>query len=279
MRMVRFAHWRSCCAAVLARSASARHTLGNWWNCSATLDTSSPPPTTARRAWTRSAEDLTAALRLLTMCHAAALRVDQYKVVAGRGRHSRAHGSTRRRRDCRNCASGVTPGAPATPAAVVVMGGALRERPRTGSADTCRPWPCRHRRAGCRGTCAVQTHRSLRVMSSRCSARVIASRTGGRHNGATSPELLQWLSTLVGAAPPPARGAAAPHGPRERVVYDTTNKLSLNPVDAQRRRSARGRGASSTGEGGRQAIESLTSRRCWHWPRRRDWRGCRSTIA
>ena len=101
-----------------------------------------------------SAEDLTAALRLLTMCHAAALHVDQYKVVLVA-------------EDTAAPAALLVAGTPAgtAPRALRRCAGhagcgrrgrwALRERARAGSADTSHSWPCRQRRAGRRGACAV----------------------------------------------------------------------------------------------------------------------------
>ena len=225
-QMLQFVHWPWCYVAVLARSASARHTSGNWSNCSATPGTSSPPPTTARRAWTRSAEDLTAALRLLTMCHAAALRVDQYKVVLV-AEDTAAPTALLVAARLQELRLGRFAGAPATPAAVVVIGGRFVNAPAPavptrvihGLADTDVP--------------VAEAHALCKRTKAPCDVVEVLGASHRVENWWPSqwgykPELLQWLSALVGTAPSPARGAASATGLRKRVVYDATNKLSLD---------------------------------------------------
>ena len=73
-------------------------------------------------------EDLTAALRLLTMCHAATLHVDQYKVVLV-AEDSAAPAALQLAARLQELRLGRFAGAPATPAAVVVIGGRFANAP------------------------------------------------------------------------------------------------------------------------------------------------------
>jgi acetyl esterase len=171
-------------------------------------------------------EDLTAALRLLTMCHAATLHVDQYKLVivaedtavppalvlAGRLQELRL---------------GRFAGAPATPAALVAIGGRFATAPDPavptrvvhGAADT--EVPISEARALC-----------ARARSS-CNVVDVAGASHRVENWWPSQwgykrELVQWLSTLVGPVPSLARAAASTSALRKRVVFDAANNLALD---------------------------------------------------
>ena len=170
-------------------------------------------------------EDLTAALRLLTMCHAATLHVDQYKtvLVAEDGAAPAALQLAARLQELR---LGRFAGAPATPAAVVVIGGRFTSAPVPavptrlvhGLADSDVPI------VEARTLCARATASCDVVDVAGASHRVEnwwPSQWGYKR------ELLQWLSTLVGSVPAPARGTSATGGLRKRVVYDAANTLSL----------------------------------------------------
>ena len=173
-----------------------------------------------------SAEDLTAALRLLTMCHAAALRVDQYKVVLV-AEDTAAPTALLVAARLQELRLGRFAGAPATPAAVVVIGGRFVNAPAPavptrvihGLADTDVP--------------VAEAHALCKRTKAPCDVVEVLGASHRAENWWPSQwgykaELLQWLSALVGTAPPPARGTASATGLRKRVVYDATNKLSLD---------------------------------------------------
>ena len=171
-------------------------------------------------------EDLTAALRLLTMCHAATLHVDQYKTVL-LAEDSAVPVVLQLAARLQELRLGRFAGAPATPAAVVAIGGrftnasapAVPTRVVHGLADSDVPI------AEARTLCTRATARCDVVEVAGASHRVEnwwPSQWGYKR------ELVQWLSTHVGAAPAPARATAASDGLRKRVVFDAANKLSLD---------------------------------------------------
>ena len=171
-------------------------------------------------------EDLTAALRLLTMCHAATLHVDQYKVVLV-AEDSAAPAALLVAARLQELRLGRFAGAPATPAAVVVTGGRFANAPAPavptrvihGLADSDVP--------------IAEAHALCKRTKAACDVVEVAGASHRVENWWPSQwgykrELLQWLSTLVGAVPPPARGTASTDGLRKRVVYDAANTLSLD---------------------------------------------------
>lgn len=175
---------------------------------------------------TTAVEDLTAALRLLTMCHAATMHVDQYKTVLV-AEDSAAPVALQVAARLQELRLGRFAGAPATPAAVVVMGGRSADAPAPavptrvvhGLADTDVPV------AEVRALCTRATAACVVVDVAGASHRVEnwwPSQWGYKR------ELLQWLSALVGTVPSPTRGAARADGLRKRIVYDAANALSLD---------------------------------------------------
>ena len=131
-----------------------------------------------------SADDLTTALRLLTTCHAAALHVDRSKTVLV-AEDSAAPTALLAAARLKELRLGRSAGAPATPAAVVIVGGRFGNAPLPsvpthlihGLADS--EVPVAEAHALC--TRATETCDVIDVP-----ARAIESRTGGHHSGATS---------------------------------------------------------------------------------------------
>ena len=171
-------------------------------------------------------EDLTAALRLLTMCHGATLHVDQYKVVLV-AEDSAVPPALLLAARLHQLRLGRFAGAPATPVAVVAIGArvvnapvpAVPTRVVHGGADTDVPI------ADARALCTRA--------KSPCDVAEVPGASHRVENWWPSQwgykrELLQWLSTLVGPVSPAARGTASTHGLRKRIVYYAAYGLSLD---------------------------------------------------
>ena len=171
-------------------------------------------------------DDLTAALRLLTMCHAAALRVDQYKVVlvAEDSAAALAHRVAARLQELR---LGRFAGAPATPAAVVVIGGRFADVPAPavptrvihGLADS--EVPIAEAHALCKRTTTPCTVIGVDGASHR-------AENWWPSQWGYKADLLQWLTTHVGVVPPASRGPLSTSALRKRVIYDPAHNLSLD---------------------------------------------------
>ena len=173
-----------------------------------------------------SAEDLTAALRLLTMCQAATLHVDPSKVVLV-GEDSAAAVAIAVAGQLQKLRLGRFAGAPATPAAIIVVGGRFANAPAPSL-----PTRVVHGRADSEVP-ASEAHALCKRATSVCEVIEIADGSHRVENWWPSQwdykrELLQWLSTLIGAVPPAAHGTASTDGLRKRLVYDATNKLALD---------------------------------------------------
>jgi alpha-L-fucosidase 2 len=207
-------------------------TLGDAGYVVATTDYRSP-------SLDASAEDLTAALRLLTMCHAAALHVDPAKVVLV-AEDTAAPMALLVAARLKELRLGRHAGAPAPPTAVVVVGGRFTNAPAPvvptrvvhGGADSEVPVTeahalCRRGTGGCEvAEVAGASHRAENWWPSQWSYKAA---------------LLEWLAPHVGAVPAPARPAfaaeggpaSAGHAPgvgglRKRIVYDQAHGLSLD---------------------------------------------------
>jgi len=173
-----------------------------------------------------SAEDLTSALRMLTMCHAAALHVDQYKTVLV-AEDSAAPMALLVAARLLELRLGRFSGAPAAPAMVVVVGGRFTNAPAPavptwlvhGGADT--EVPVAEARALCaRATAACEvievpgaSHRPENWWPSQWGYKA---------------DLLKAVSANVGAVPAPARPAVSSSGLSKRVVFDAAHGLTLD---------------------------------------------------
>ena len=173
-----------------------------------------------------SATDLTAALRLLTMCHAAALHVDQYKVVLV-AEDSAAPVALLVAARLKELRLGRFAGAPATPAAVVIVGGRFVNAPAPavptrvihGAADTEVP--------------ATEAHALCRRSSGGCDVVEVAGASHRAENWWPSQwgykaGLLTSMAPLVGVVPAPARPPVMASGLRKRLVYDEAHHLALD---------------------------------------------------
>lgn len=173
-----------------------------------------------------AADDVTRALRMLTMCHAAALHVDQYKVVLI-AEDSAAPVALRVADRLLELRRGRFAGAPAAPAAVVVAGGrfAGASSPTVptivihGGADTEVPI------ADARALCASAKAPCQVSEVSGASHRVENWWPSQWHYKA---DLVRTLALHVGDVAPSARPAALGSGLRKRVVYDATTNLALD---------------------------------------------------
>ena len=173
-----------------------------------------------------AAEDVTAALRFLTMCHAAKLHVDQYRtvVVAEDTAAPVALTVAARLLELR---LGRSAAAPAAPAAVVIAGGRLADAPAPavptflvhGSADGEVPTAeaqalCRRARAACRVIDVPGgSHRVENWWPSQWEYKAGVLRELGAHVG----------SVAAAARPRPGRT-----GLRKRVVFDQAHGLALD---------------------------------------------------
>jgi alpha-L-fucosidase 2 len=175
-----------------------------------------------------SVSDLTAALRLLTMCHAAALRVDQYKVVLV-AEDSAAPMALLVAARLKHLRLGRFAGAPAAPAAVAIVGGRFNNAPPPevptrlvhGAADS--DVPAAEAQALCRRSSGGGACEVIEVAGASHRAENWWPSQWGYKTG-----LLTWLTTHVGNVAPPARAAAAASGLRKRVVYDAARGLALD---------------------------------------------------
>jgi acetyl esterase len=174
-----------------------------------------------------AAEDLTRALRMLTMCHAAGLRVDQYKVVLV-AEDSAAPMAMRVAARLLELRLGRFAGAPAPPAAVVVVGGRFTNAPAPavptvfvhGGADTEVP------AAEPKALCARATSACEVIDVSGASHRV---ENWWPSQWGYKAALLKIVAAHVGGAVPAAsRPVAMGSGMRKRVVYDATQGLTLD---------------------------------------------------
>ncbi len=214
-------------------------TFGNAGYVVATADYHSP-------SLDASAEDLTSALRMLTMCHAAALHVDQYKTVLV-AEDSAAPMALLVAARLLELRLGRSAGAPPAPASVVIVGGRFANAPAPavptrvvhGGADT--EVPIAEARALCgRATAPCE----------------VAEVPGASHRAENwwpsqwgyKSALLTAVATRVGTVPAPSRGTLASARPpsaagvptaspspasaggslRKRVVFDPANDSSLD---------------------------------------------------
>lgn len=173
------------------------------------------------------AEDLTGALGMLTMCHAAALHVDQHKVVLV-AEDSAATMATLVAARLLELRRGRSAGGPAAPAAVVVVGGRFTSAPATavptvlvhGGADT--EVPVANARAMCARTKAP------------CEVIEVAAASHRAENWWPSqwrykPALLEAVAAHIGGTvPAAARPVSLGSGLRKRVVYDAARGLTLD---------------------------------------------------
>lgn len=173
-----------------------------------------------------SVEDLTRALRMLTTCHAAALRVDQYKVVLI-AEDTAAPLALRIAARLRELRSGRFAGAPAAPAAVVVAGGRF-----AGAAAPAVPTIVVHGGADTEVPIA-----DARALCARATASCHVSEVSGASHRVENwwpsqwrykTDLVEALAPHVGDVEPSARPAAIGSGLRKRVVYDATTNLTLD---------------------------------------------------
>ncbi|BCS35729.2 hypothetical protein TBR22_A49630 [Luteitalea sp. TBR-22] len=173
-----------------------------------------------------AAEDLTAALRMLTTCHAAALHVDQYRTVLV-AEDSAAPVALRVAARLLELRLGRFAGAPAAPASVVIVGGrfagatlpAVPTRIVHGGADSEVPV------AEARTACAKATAACEVVEVPGASHRV---ENWWPSQWGYKAALIASLAPRVGLVPAAARAAARADGLRKRVVYDTAHGLSLD---------------------------------------------------
>ena len=199
-------------------------TLGDAGYVVATTDYRSP-------SLDASAEDLTSALRLLTMCHAAALHVDPAKVVlvAEDTAAPMALLVAARLKELRLARYA---GAPAPPTAVVVVGGRFTNAPAPVV-------PTRVVHGGDDSEVPVtEAHALCRRGTGGCEVVEVAGASHRAENWWPSQwpykaALLEWLTPHVGAGPARARpavagGAPAGGGLRKRIVYDQAHGLSLD---------------------------------------------------
>ena len=176
------------------------------------------------RAVPDGVDDLTAALRLLTMCHAAALHVDQYKVVlvAEDSAAVPAASVSARLRELRLGRFG---GAPAPPVATVLIGARTTAMPPLtqptvivhGSADTEVPI------AGIRTLCATAGPSCQVVEVEDASHRV---ENWWPSQWGYKSRLLAALAPLVGPIQPPAWPSTA--SLRKKVTFDAAHGLTLD---------------------------------------------------
>ncbi len=173
-----------------------------------------------------SAEDLTAALRMLTMCHAKALHVDPYKTVLV-AEDSAAPMALLVAARLLELRLGRFAGAPAAPASVVIVGGRFTDAPAPavptrivhGGADTEVPM------AEARALCARA--------SAACE---VVDVPGAGHRAENwwpsqwgyKQDLLRATAAHVGTVPPAVRQAPAAGGLRKRLVFDTATGLTLD---------------------------------------------------
>lgn len=171
-------------------------------------------------------DDVTAALRLLTQCHATALRVDQYRTVVV-AEDSAAAVALRVAARLLELRLGRFAGAPAAPASVVIVGGRFTDAPAPavptyvvhGGADSDVPV------AEARAACARASAPCRVIEIPGASHRVEnwwPSQWGYKR------DILRELSAHVGSVPAAARPAASVAGLRKRVAFDTTNGLTLD---------------------------------------------------
>lgn len=186
----------------------------------ATADYRSTSPDTA-------GDDLTSALRLLTMCHAAALHVDQYKVVLV-GEDSAAPVVLRVAARLLELRLGRFAGAPAAPAAVVVAGGRFSGAPAPsvptivvhGTADS--DVPVRDARAWC-----GQATTPCEVVEAQGASHRVENWWPSQWG--YKADLLKLVGARVGAVAPAApRAPAIGSGLRKRVTYDAARGLALD---------------------------------------------------
>lgn len=173
-----------------------------------------------------SDEDLTRALRMLTLCHAPALHVDPYKVVLV-AEDSAAPMALRVAARLRELRLGRYAGEAPAPAAVVVAGGRFSSAPAVavptivvhGGADTEVPV------ADARAVCAKA--------SAACQIVEVPGASHRLENWWPSQwdyknDLLRAVASHVGTVPPAVRTAALGSGLRKRIVYDPAAKLTLD---------------------------------------------------
>lgn len=173
-----------------------------------------------------ASDDLRAALRMLTMCHAAALHIDPYKVVLV-AEDSAAPTALRVAARLLELRLGRFAGAPPAPAAVVVAGGRFSrdvsasvptvvvhggsdtEVPLAAARDVC---------AGAKAPCTVvdvpgASHRVENWWPSQWSYKA---------------SVLEAVGSHVGAIPASSRLPGIGAGLRKRIVYDPVHQLTLD---------------------------------------------------
>ena len=174
-----------------------------------------------------SDEDVTSALRFLTMCHAKALRVDRDKTVIV-AEDSAAPVALRVAARLHELRLGRFPGAPPAPAAVVIGGGRFGDTSATpvvpthvlhGGADNDVPI------ADARRVCAQA--------SAPCRVTEVPGASHRLENWWPSQwgykaALLQTLATQMGRVPAAVWPRPGATGLRKRVVYDAANGLTLD---------------------------------------------------
>ncbi len=186
-----------------------------------------------------SAEDLTSALRMLTMCHAAALHVDQYKTVLI-AEDSAAPMALLVAARLLELRLGRFAGAPAAPAMVVVVGGRFTNAPAPavptrmvhGGADT--DVPLAEARALCtRATAACEvvevpgaSHRPENWWPSQWGYKADLLKAASANVGPVPAPVAPASATGVPQAS--ARQASAGGGLRKRVVFDAAHGLTLD---------------------------------------------------
>jgi alpha-L-fucosidase 2 len=194
-------------------------TFGDAGYVVATADYRSSSATTAEA-------DITAALRLLTMCHAADLRVDQYKTVLV-AEDTAAPIVLRVAARLRELRMGRFAGAPPSPAAVVVAGGRF--------GDVAPPTVPTHVVHG--GADADVPAADARAVCERASAPCVVTEVAGAGHRVENwwpsqwgykAELVRALTARVGTVPAAARGPIGETGIRKKVVYDPAHGLALD---------------------------------------------------
>ncbi len=173
-----------------------------------------------------SADDITRALRLLTMCHAAALHVDPNKVVLV-AEDSAAPVALRVAARLKALRLGRFAAAPAAPAAVVVVGGRFTGAPALevptravhGLDDTEVPIADAH-------ALCTRTQAPCEVVEVAGAGHRVENWWPSQWGYKTG--LLAWAAAHVGAVPPPARTPLPATGLRKRIVYDQAHGLALD---------------------------------------------------
>ncbi len=170
------------------------------------------------------ARDVSAALRLLTQCHAQALHIDEYRTVVV-AEDSAAPVALKVSASLLEKRLGRSAAEPAAPAAVVIVGGRFTE----AAAPSV---PTRIVHGGSDGEAPVaEAHAVCQQAPDRCGV-LVAEGAGHRVENwwpsqwRYKDDLLAWAATHAGPVPPPAR--AGDGSLRKRVEFDAAAGLTLD---------------------------------------------------